>query len=40
LPNVDMVFIIQGVIYIIIGLGVSLSGHVRTLPKISDVEEL
>jgi len=40
LPNVDMVFIIQGVIYIIIGLGVSLSGHVRKLPKISDVEEL
>jgi len=40
LPNVDMVFIIQGVIYILIGVGVGLSRHIRKLTKINDIEEL
>jgi len=38
LPDVDMVFIIQGASYIVIGLGLCLSKHIRKLPKIGDVE--
>ena len=38
LPNVDMVFIIQGASYIAIGLCLCLSKRVRKLPKISDMK--
>jgi MFS family permease len=37
LPNVDMIFIIQGASYIAIGLCVCLSKRIRNLPKIDDV---
>ena len=37
LPNVDMIFIIQGASYIAIGLCVCLSKGIRKLPKIDDV---
>jgi len=38
LPDVDMIFIIQGVSYIAIGLCLCLSGRVRELPKMGDVK--
>ncbi|MCL2593156.1 MAG: MFS transporter [Defluviitaleaceae bacterium] len=37
LPDVDMVLIIQGCSYIVIGLCLCLSGRIRKLPKISDI---
>ena len=39
LYRVDLVFIIQGVSYILIGLCLCLSKHVRSLPKIADLAE-
>ena len=40
LPDVDMVFIIQGASYILIGLCLWLSKHIRKMPKIKDVEAM
>lgn len=37
LPDVDMVFIIQGTVYIFIGLCICLPKRIRALPKIDDV---
>ena len=38
LPEVDMVFIIQGGVYIVIGLGLCFSRYIRALPKMEDVK--
>jgi len=40
LPNVDMVFIIQGVSYITIGAFLWMFKHIRRLPKVKDVEAI
>ena len=37
--NVDIIFVIQGIIYLLIGLGVCLSKSLRRLPKVDDVTE-
>jgi len=40
IANVDTVFIIQGISYIVIGVCICLTGPIRKLPKIDDVTEV
>jgi len=40
LPDVDTIFVIQGVSYIVIGACILLSKHLRKLPKVNEVETL